>query len=50
MLFSDEPYELEEKIDSITSMPTEGLQEEPPSTTEGMMSGTPTNDIPMEQG
>jgi len=50
MLSSDEPYELNEKINDITSMLTEALQEEPPSTTEGMMSGTPTNDIPMEQG
>jgi len=31
-------------------MPTEGPQEEPSSAKEGMMFGTPTDDIPMEQG
>jgi len=49
-LSSDEPYELKEKIDEAASTLTEGPQEEPSSTKEGMMSGMPTNDIPMEQG
>ena len=49
-LSSDEPYELKEKTDKAASTLTEGPQEEPASTKEGMILGTPTNDIPMEQG
>jgi len=47
-LSSDEPYELKENIDDVVSMPLEGLQEEPTTTTQD---GMPlANDIPMEQG
>jgi len=49
-LSSDEPYELEEKIDKAASMPTEGPQEEPSSTKEGTSPGTTANDVLMEQG
>ena len=50
MLFSDEPYELKEKIDNMASTPSEGPQEEPTTTKEGMPSGTTADDIPMEWG
>jgi len=46
-LSSDEPYELEEKIDDVASTPSEGPQEEPTTTQEGMLSGTTANDVPM---
>jgi len=47
---TDETYKLEEKIDKAASTPTEGPQEEPLSTKEGMSSGTTADDVPMEQG
>jgi len=51
VLSSDGPYKLEEKIDDMVSMPSEGPQEEPTTTTkEGMPSGTTADDIPMEWG
>jgi len=49
-LSSDKPYELEEKIDDVASMPLEGPQEEPTTTQEGTPSGTTADDVPMEQG
>jgi len=49
-LSSDKPYELKEIIDEAASMLTEGPQEEPSSTKEEMLSGMPTNNVPMEQG
>ena len=48
-LSSDKPYKLEEKIDDMASMPSEGPQEGP-TTQDGMLSGTTADDIPMEQG
>jgi len=52
-LSSDEPYELEEKINKAANMlitVMEGPQEEPSSTKEGTFLGTTANDVPMEQG
>ena len=43
VLSSDKPYELKEIINEAASKPTEGPQEEPSSTKEGMTLGTPTN-------
>jgi len=49
-LFTDEPYELEEKIDNVMSTPSEVPQEGPTTTQNGTPSGTADNDVPMEQG
>ena len=49
-LSSDEPYELEEKIDDVASTPSEGPQEEPTTTQDRTPLGTTADDIPMEQG
>jgi len=48
----DKPYELEEKINDVVSMPLEGPQEGPTTTTtqDRMPSGTTADDVPMEQG
>jgi len=49
-LSADEPYKLEEKINDMASMPSEGPQEGPTTTQDGMPSGTADDNIPMEQG
>jgi len=49
-LFVDKPYELEEKINDVVSMLSEGPQEGPTTTQDGMPSGTADDNVPMEQG
>jgi len=49
-LSTDEPYKLEEKIDDLVSMLSEGPQEGPTTTQNGTPSGTADDDVPMEQG
>jgi len=48
-LSSDKPYKLKEKIDDMMSMPSEGLQEEPTTTQEGMPSSTTANGTGMRK-
>jgi len=49
-LFLDELYKLEEKINDIVSMPSEGHQEGPTTTQDEMPLGTTADNVPMEQG